>query len=62
MRTSWSCGLIGVSHNRNLSQGTNIIGMSRMTSWNQLIFDKSDSVRSRIEECKNDVMKPVNLR
>jgi hypothetical protein len=27
--------------------------MSRMTPQNQLIFDKSDSVRSRTEECKN---------
>jgi hypothetical protein len=40
-------------HNRNLPQGINTIGMSRMTPWNQLIFDKLDSIRSRIEECKN---------
>jgi hypothetical protein len=31
-------GLIGVWHNRNLPQGTNTIGWSRMTSWSQLIF------------------------
>ena len=36
-----------------LSQGTNTIGMSRITPRSQLIFDKSDSVRSRTEECKN---------
>jgi hypothetical protein len=46
-------GLIGVWHNGNLSQGTNTIGLSRMTPRSQLIFDKSDSVRSRTEECKN---------
>ena len=46
-------GLIGVRHNGNLPQGTNTIGMSRMTPRSQLIFDKSDSVRSRTEECKN---------
>ena len=46
-------GLIGVWHNGNVPQGTNTIGMSRMTSRSQLIFDKSDSVRSRTEECKN---------
>ena len=46
-------GLIGVWHNGNLPQGTNTIGLSRMTPRSQLIFDKSDSVRSRIEECKN---------
>ena len=46
-------GLIRVWHNGNLPQGTNTIGMSRMTPWSQLIFDKSDSVRSRTEECKN---------
>jgi hypothetical protein len=34
-------------HNGNLPQGTNTI------VWRQLIFDKSDSVRSRTEECKN---------
>jgi hypothetical protein len=45
--------LIGVWHNGNLPQGTNTIGLSRMTPWSQLIFDKSDSVRSRTEECKN---------
>jgi hypothetical protein len=31
----------------------NTIGLSRMTPQNQLIFDKSNSVRSRTEECKN---------
>jgi hypothetical protein len=46
-------GLIGVWHNRNLPQGTNTIGMSRMTPRTQLIFYKSDSIRSRTEECKN---------
>ena len=52
---SWKAkiDLIGVWHNENLPQGTNTIGMSRMTPRNQLIFDKSDSVRSRIEECNN---------
>jgi hypothetical protein len=29
------------------------IGLNRMTSRSQLIFDKSNSVRSRTEECKN---------
>jgi len=46
-------GLIGVWHNGNLPQGTNTIGLSRMMPRSQLIFDKSDSVRSRTEECKN---------
>jgi len=46
-------GLIGVWHNGNLPQGTNTIGLSRMTSRSQLIFNKSDSVRSRTEERKN---------
>jgi len=46
-------GLIGVWHNGNLPQGTNTIGLSRMTPRSQLIFDKLDSVRSRTEECKN---------
>ena len=46
-------GLIGVWHNGNLPQGTSTIGRSRMTPRSQLIFDKSDSVRSRTEECKN---------
>jgi len=46
-------GLIGVWHNGNLPQGTNTIGLSRMTPWSQLIFDKSNSVHSRTEECKN---------
>ena len=46
-------GLIGVWHNGNLPQGTNTIGLSRMTPRSQLIFDKSDSVRSRTKECKN---------
>jgi len=46
-------GLIGVWHNGNLPQGTNTIEMSRMTPQNQLIFDKSESVLSRTEECKN---------
>jgi hypothetical protein len=45
--------LIGVWHNGNLPQGTNTIGLRRMTPRSQLIFDKSDSVRSRTEECKN---------
>ena len=39
-------GLIGVWHNGNLPQGTNTIGMSRMTPQSQLIFDKSDSVNA----------------
>jgi hypothetical protein len=46
-------GLIGVWHNENLLQGTSTIGLSRMTPRSQLIFNKSDSVRSRTEECKN---------
>jgi len=46
-------GLIGVWHNGNLPQGTNTIGLRRMTPQSQLIFNKSDSVRSRTEECKN---------
>jgi len=46
-------GLIGVWHNGNLPQGTNTIGLSIMTPRSQLIFDKSDSVRSRTEERKN---------
>jgi len=46
-------GLIVVWHNGNLPQGTNTIGLSRMTPRSQLIFDKSDSIRSRSEECKN---------
>lgn len=46
-------GLIGIWHNGNLPQGTNTIGISKMTPRNQLIFDKSDSVHSRTEECKN---------
>jgi hypothetical protein len=52
---SWKAeiGLIGVWHNGYLPQGTNTIGLSRMMPRNQLIFDKSDSVRSRTEECKN---------
>ena len=45
--------LIEVWHNGNLLQGTNTIGMSRMTPRSQIIFDKSDLVRSRTEECKN---------
>ena len=45
--------LIRVWHNGNLPQGTNTIGLSRMMPQSQLIFDKSDSVRSRTEECKN---------
>jgi hypothetical protein len=50
----WSeIGLIGVWHNGNLPQGTNTIGLSRMTPRSQLIFNKSDSVCSRTEECKN---------
>ena len=53
---SWKAeiGLIGVWHNGNLPQGTNSIGLSRMTPRSQLIFfDKSDSVCSRTEERKN---------
>ena len=52
---SWKAeiGLIGVWHNGNLPQGTNTSGMSRMTPQSQLIYDKSDSVRSRTEERKN---------
>ena len=46
-------GLIGVWHNGKLPQGTNTIGLSRMTPWSQLIFDKSNSVCSRTEERKN---------
>jgi hypothetical protein len=46
-------GLIGVWHNKNLPQGTNTIGMSRMTPRSQLIFVKWNSVCSRTEECKN---------
>jgi hypothetical protein len=42
--------LIGAWNKGNLPQGTNTIGMSRMTPRNQLIFDKSDSVRSRTEK------------
>jgi hypothetical protein len=42
-----------VWQNGNLPQDTNTIGMSRMTSWSHLTFDKSDSVRSRTKECKN---------
>jgi hypothetical protein len=36
-----------------MPQGTNTIGLSRMTPRSQLIIDKSDSVRSKTEECKN---------
>jgi len=52
---SWKAqlGLTVVWHNENLPQGTNIIGMSRMMPRSQSIFDKSASVRSRIEECNN---------
>jgi hypothetical protein len=46
-------GLIGVWHNGNLPQVTNTTGLSRMTPWIQLIFDKLDSVRSRTEKYKN---------
>jgi hypothetical protein len=62
MQTSWSRGhathnqdwdLIGVWHNGNLPQDTNTIGLSKMMPRSELIFDKSDSVRSRTEECKN---------
>jgi hypothetical protein len=35
------------------AQGTNTIGLIRMMPRRQLIFDKSDSVRSRTEEWKN---------
>jgi hypothetical protein len=37
-------GMIGVWHNENLPQGTNTIGLSKMTPRSQLIFDKSDSL------------------
>jgi hypothetical protein len=30
-----------------------LLEWNQMTPQNQLIFDKSDSVRSRIKECKN---------
>jgi hypothetical protein len=46
-------GLIGVWHNGNQPQGTTTIRMSRMTPQSHLIFDKSDSVCSRTEECNN---------
>jgi hypothetical protein len=39
--------LIGVWHNGKVSQCTNIIGMSRMTPRNQLIFNKSNSVKTK---------------
>jgi hypothetical protein len=45
--------LIGVWHNGNLPRGTNTTGLSRMMPRSQLIFDKSNSVRSRTKECKN---------
>ena len=41
-------GLIGVWHNGNLPQGTNTIGLSRMTPRSQLIFDKSELKNVRI--------------
>jgi hypothetical protein len=41
-----------VWHNRNLLQGITLLEWSRMMPQSQLIFDKSDSVRSRTEECK----------
>jgi len=52
---SWKVkiGLIEVWHNENLLQGINTIEMSRMMPRSQLIFDKSDLIRSRTEECKN---------
>jgi hypothetical protein len=52
---SWKAeiGLIGVWHNENLPRGTNTIGKSKMTPRSQLIFDKSNSVSSRTEECRN---------
>jgi hypothetical protein len=52
-----------VWQNGNLPQDTNTIGMSRMMSWSQLTFDKSDSVRSGIEECKkhSHMLKLKNL-
>jgi len=34
---------------------------SRMTPWSQLIFDKSDLVHSRAEECKNHSYKKKNI-
>jgi len=46
-------GLIGVWHNENLLQGTNTIGLSRMMPRSQLIFDKSNSICSRTEQCNN---------
>jgi hypothetical protein len=52
---SWKAkiDLIGMWHNGNLPQDTNTIGLSRMMPRSQLIFNKSDSVRSRTEEYKN---------
>jgi hypothetical protein len=44
-----------VWHNGNLLQDTNTIGMSRITLRSQLIFDNSDSVRLRTEECTNTI-------
>ena len=50
-----------MSHNRNLSQDTSTIEISRMTSWSQLIFDNSDSVCSRTKEYKNHSHKNSKL-
>jgi hypothetical protein len=45
--------LIGVWHNETCLKTPTLLGWSRMTPQSQLIFDMSDSVRSRTEECKN---------
>jgi len=46
-------GLIRMWHNGNLSQATNTIEMSRIKPRSQLIFDRSNSARSRTEEYNN---------
>jgi len=46
-------GLIGVWHNGTCPKAPTLLGWSRMMPQSQLIFDMSDSVRSRTEECKN---------
>ena len=35
------------------SNAPTLLEWSRMTSWSQLIYDKSDSIHLRTEECKN---------
>ena len=45
-------GMIRVWHNGNLPHGTNTIGMKSNETTSHLIFDKSDSIRLRTEECK----------